>query len=327
MISVIIPMYNSEKYIERCLRSVCEQTYQNIEIIVIDDGSSDNGEKICKRIANSDSRIYVYHFENHGVSWARNKGIELAKGEYITFIDSDDYIDKEMIKNMVDHIHEADLVICGIKRVNSLTGAVIGGWLYGEGIYSIKKYLGLLEKSNMNPFFGGPYCKLINKKLLIDNNIKFMLGQSLAEDFCFNLDLLNHINKIYIIEKEYYCYMSNTIGSLSQYNYQKLDDELFFQQEKRTYEKYCNLMKQHEYKSEPDILLQMWKMYISKISLNHKLNVAEKSTKIMNKLKEYPQIKKEISNSKMKNRLLINKYCSFVICLCLTVKYSRREIR
>ena len=91
-VSVIVPVYNNEKYVETCIRSICQQTYQNLEILVINDGSTDGSRQILERMAEKDKRIRLIHQENAGVSAARNKGIELADGEYLTFVDGDDYV-------------------------------------------------------------------------------------------------------------------------------------------------------------------------------------------------------------------------------------------
>ena len=96
-VSIIIPVYNNEKYVEKCIRSVMEQTFRNIEIIIIDDGSQDDSVEILNRLAAEDKRIVLVHQENGGVAIARNRGLELAKGEYVTFIDGDDYVAKNIL--------------------------------------------------------------------------------------------------------------------------------------------------------------------------------------------------------------------------------------
>ena len=115
LISIIIPVYRVEKYLEECLNSVINQTYANLEIILIDDGSPDRCGQICDEYAKKDERIEVIHQENQGVSNARNHGIEMAKGKYITFIDSDDYLEQDYIKYLYDEITKfnADISICG----------------------------------------------------------------------------------------------------------------------------------------------------------------------------------------------------------------------
>ena len=98
LISIVLPIYNVEKYIEKCMDSVLNQTYKNIEVILVDDGSPDRCPKICEEYAKKDNRIKVVHKENGGLSDARNAGIKVANGEYITFIDSDDYIDQDYVE-------------------------------------------------------------------------------------------------------------------------------------------------------------------------------------------------------------------------------------
>ena len=106
LVSIIIPIYNSEKYLKKCIDSILEQKYNNLEIILINDGSTDNSGKICDRLAIEDKRIKVIHKLNEGVSIARNKGLEMAKGEYIFFIDSDDYIDENTLSVNVNRLRK-----------------------------------------------------------------------------------------------------------------------------------------------------------------------------------------------------------------------------
>ena len=120
LISIIIPVYNTEKYLVRCLNSVLIQSYKNIEVILIDDGSTDNSYKICLGFSKLDKRIKVVKQQNRGASMARNKGVNIAKGKYIGFVDSDDIIDKDMFKTLYDNLvkYDADLSICEVVRFN-----------------------------------------------------------------------------------------------------------------------------------------------------------------------------------------------------------------
>ena len=121
MVSVIIPIYNTQKYLKRCMDSVIEQTYQNIEIILIDDGSSDNSLEICKKYQENDKRVYIISGKNCGVSHARNLGIDKAKGKYLYFVDSDDYLEKEAIEKMLIEykMRNNQLVIAGYKEIEN----------------------------------------------------------------------------------------------------------------------------------------------------------------------------------------------------------------
>ena len=119
LVTVIIPLYNCEDQIKRCIDSILAQTYKNIEVVVIDDGSTDNSYDVVANM--NDPRIRLYTQENHGVSYTRNKGMDLAKGEWLTFVDSDDYIEPDMIERMlsVPGINELNIVSCGVDRVSS----------------------------------------------------------------------------------------------------------------------------------------------------------------------------------------------------------------
>lgn len=119
LISVIVPVYNVEKYVEQCLQSIIAQTYKNIEIVVIDDGSTDSSGEICDRLAKEDSRIAVYHKSNGGVSAARNDGVEKSSGDYIAFVDSDDIIAPTYLEYLYRLLtdNDADISCCGLKQI------------------------------------------------------------------------------------------------------------------------------------------------------------------------------------------------------------------
>ena len=118
LISVIVPVYNTEKYIEKCVMSILNQTYKNLEIILIDDGSTDNSPQICDSLAEKDNRIAVIHQPNGGVSSARNIGLDNTHGDYITFVDSDDYIAPNMIEFLSENIGDTNIAMCGYTSVD-----------------------------------------------------------------------------------------------------------------------------------------------------------------------------------------------------------------
>ena len=127
LISIIIPAYNVEKYISKCLESIIKQTYSNIEIILVDDGSTDKTSEICDEYEKKDDRIKVIHTENRGVSEARNKGLENVKGNWITFVDSDDWIEEDFCEVLLKKIkdYDADIALCGYKRVTENSCEII----------------------------------------------------------------------------------------------------------------------------------------------------------------------------------------------------------
>lgn len=118
LLSVIIPMYNVENYVEECLTSVIKQTYTNLEIIVINDGSTDNSMAIAKNCGKNDKRIRIYNFENAGLSEARNRGLRVAQGDYIAFLDSDDWIENDMYEILMSYAvnNNCDMVKCSVRE-------------------------------------------------------------------------------------------------------------------------------------------------------------------------------------------------------------------
>lgn len=119
LISIIIPVYNAKLYIERCIQSICNQTYSKIEIILVDDGSTDGSSDICDQIERKDQRIKVIHCKNGGAASARNRGLDIAQGEYIMFVDSDDYIDLQLCQVLLDNLkrYHAECCICGYQII------------------------------------------------------------------------------------------------------------------------------------------------------------------------------------------------------------------
>ncbi len=120
LLSIIVPVYNVEEYLERCVKSILAQTYKNIEVILIDNGSTDESGKICDRMAQSDARVIVYHKPHGNISTARNKGLELAQGQWIGFVDSDDWIEADMYQCMLEKLQkeQAQMVVCGFCKEN-----------------------------------------------------------------------------------------------------------------------------------------------------------------------------------------------------------------
>ncbi|MGM9600387.1 MAG: glycosyltransferase family 2 protein [Faecousia sp.] len=181
LISVIIPVYNVEKYLQRCLDSVIEQTYKNLEVILIDDGSTDHSGEICDDYAAKDVRIHVIHQENQGVSAARNKGLDNVKGEYITFVDSDDYIVNDMIAELLRLSEEehADIVIGGYYGIG-----VKGFVRWSHVPLDVRKYRGLdiLKCSDDAIPTVIACCKLFSGKIW--KNLRFPVGQIYEDSWC-----------------------------------------------------------------------------------------------------------------------------------------------
>lgn len=215
LVSVIIPIYNAEKYLRECVESVLNQTYTRLEIIMLDDGSSDNSLLICTQFAEKDVRIRVFHHENMGVSATRNRGIELASGVYIIFVDADDTIDAGMIEDMVLHAQDDSLVVVSLGALGkkNMDETDILGNTIKDSIK--KKFWYLYHKQLINP----PWNKLYQSSL-IRGKIKFDEKLSLGEDLLFNLDYLNYVKNFVFLDKAYYHYRNTGNESLSHKYYE-----------------------------------------------------------------------------------------------------------
>ena len=218
LISVIVPIYNRESFLPKCIESIISQSYQNIEIILVDDGSTDKSLELCNQFAAKDSRITVIHIENSGVSNARNQGLSSAHGEYIQFVDSDDFIDSQMLNEYVKRLNgtpNLDLIICGFKNV-SKTGNLEYLEISEKEISSIDDFLenfGLLLDFNL---LRSPVNKLYKKAILDNNKIKFDTSTQIAEDALFNIAYYKIINSILIVKEPFYnCVNHSSAGRLT----------------------------------------------------------------------------------------------------------------
>ena len=217
-ISIIVPIYNRELYLEECLNSIINQTYSNIEIILINDGSTDGSNDIINKYKERDNRIIAYTQKNSGVSSARNKGIELANGEYITFVDSDDVISNYYIETMVLNLEKDALVICNMKEFKN--NKISLDSLDNSDIANSVDVSFMVNKRMINT----PCCKLYSKRIIDDNNISFDETISLGEDLLFNIYYIKHINKIIYHSAVLYYYRKSNSNSLSSKYYKDMRD-------------------------------------------------------------------------------------------------------
>ena len=210
-VSIIVPVYKVEKYISRCIESLINQTYTDLEILLIDDGSPDNSGKICEDYATRESRIRVFHNENHGVSYSRNFGIRNATGEAITFVDSDDYIERETIEKMVEHA-DADMVALNGYYIDNNGRKTVVNSVY-SGMYSDEQVLDLIRKKFSKIineiFFTGTWGKLYKTNIIKENGIKFADGVTLGEDSIFVINYMLNCNSVYCEKYIGYNYVRN----------------------------------------------------------------------------------------------------------------------
>lgn len=224
-LSIIVPIYNVEKYLDRCMVSLLNQTLKDIEIIMVDDGSPDNCPKMCDEYAKNDNRVKVVHKKNGGLGFARNSGLEIAKGEYIAFVDSDDYVDLNMYEKLYKTAKEYnnEAVFCGFKKEFSPNRFIECKECDTYTEYSSDKMNELVLDFIAAP----PHCKseyihdmsvwhsIYKRSIIEDNNIRFISERDYAsEDIPFQIDFLKCCKKIGFIPNIFYVYCYNG-GSLT----------------------------------------------------------------------------------------------------------------
>ncbi len=207
LISIIVPVYNVEPYLERCINSILGQTYANLEILLINDGSTDNSGVICDEYAKKDTRIKVVHKNNGGVSSARNLGLEVATGEYIGFIDSDDYIEPTMFEELYNKAktENADMAICGFKQVhvNGITKVNnVDFTISWEKENIIKNYF---TQGVVKELMYAPVNKLYKKTFI--GNLRFCEKYRMGEDILFLFQCIEKMNKIACVDGVFYNYV------------------------------------------------------------------------------------------------------------------------
>lgn len=216
LVSIIVPVYNAENYIEECILSLINQDYKNIEILLIDDGSDDSSGAICDFYAKRDRRIIVVHAENEGVSAARNRGIRLAKGTWLSFVDSDDWVENNYISLMYSKAIEnkVEYVTCGYYRFshNEVVAAINGDGKYGKISSSeyVKKIL------NVQNGYGFCHMKLIKRTVV--KSISFDTTILVGEDALFNINLCKNLDEVLILNEPLYYYRLNLNSVVRKYD-------------------------------------------------------------------------------------------------------------
>lgn len=215
MFSIVVPIYNSDKYLSRCLDSIVHQTFSNLEIILIDNNSIDNSLKICQKYQQQDSRIKIYQNHIQGVSLSRNLGIKYSNGKYIYFLDSDDYLDlncfeiinKILVTNNVDLVFFNYLGLVKNKKVNQYN--------LNTGLYlDINEVLSTILLPNL----GVVWNKVFNLDIIKQNDIYFDTSYSLGEDLLFSIQYCLKIKSAYLLNKSLYFYTMDNPSSLMHVN-------------------------------------------------------------------------------------------------------------
>ena len=265
MVSIIIPVFNAEKWLKRCIESCINQSYNNLEIILIDDGSSDSSPEICDEFKKSDDRITVIHKENNGVSSARNIGIDHAKGDYICFVDSDDWLERETISELLNEQHKKnyDFVVCnhtiycGKKKKESRLlerKTIIGDKNVAE--YVLKTV----------SFLRTPWGKLYKSSIIKKHGIRFDEELTLGEDTLFNYNYFRYTSSFSILAESYlYNYQEVYSTEKTKRYYQSAP--FICNSRLKMFDGYCDIFKYKNYYDE----------YLNSISDNyiHSLSIIE----------------------------------------------------
>lgn len=220
-VSLIIPLYNAEKYIRRCLDSAMQQTFSDMEIIVVNDGSEDSSLEICREYEKLDSRFCIIDKENTGVSDSRNRAIDLAKGEYLQFLDSDDWLAPDATESLVYAAkkHDCDLVIADFYRVD---GAVFTEkqHIRERGLLTREQYAEYMMQESADFYYGVLWNKLYRRSIIEEYQIRMNLELRWCEDFLFNLSYIRHAIRFTAIQTPIYYYMKRK-GSIVSSDWKK----------------------------------------------------------------------------------------------------------
>ena len=328
-LTIIVPVYNAEKYIEDCVESILAQSFKDFELILVDDESSDNSGEICDRYQRKDTRVRVIHQKNKGVSGARNAGLDISKGDYIAFVDSDDFLDGEIYEKLFDGLlkSNADMAVCGFKRVSS-----------EEAFYNIDRSNNVAEyqeyvfskeecvKSlfSLNDIVDVAAWNKLYKKSIFEN-VRYPEGR-IYEDTYLIMDIILKCNTVYITTEELYNYR-NTPGSITN-TVDKRDKDYLFSLNRvcsiyyNFYPQYLNQVEAQKCKFE---FVVLGKIFLS--SKPEELKYKSELISILNKKIRFVLSRPEVSITRKISAIALRIHPHlFKVCIYLKKKYFKSEI-
>ena len=319
LISIIVPIYKVEKYLPRCIDSLINQTYQNLEIILVDDGSPDRSGEICDEYAKKDSRIVVVHKPNGGLSDARNKGLDVANGDYVMFVDSDDWIEKESCEILVNLAKEkkSDVVSFAMTDVYDNGKKIPSKTPYGTKIISSEEAIkAILYNHSQFGIFNRACNKFYSKSLLLDT--RFPVGK-LTEDQGFTYKILHKAKRICVCENHLYNYYRRS-GSISFFEFypQLKRDEYSFWLERLDFLKsnYPNIVKYQ-------ISQLLGDMFIGKIVFKNNASCKKLNNTINSFIEEYGSCEKSLV--RYNKRIFLHYYCYPLFWIYVKFRFSKRS--
>ncbi|MCD8250105.1 MAG: glycosyltransferase, partial [Lachnospiraceae bacterium] len=217
LVSIIVPVYNTQKYLARCLDSLLGQDYENLEFILIDDGSTDGSELLLDEYQRRDARVRVIHQENAGVSLSRNRAIEAACGEYIRFVDSDDWLPENATSLLVSAAEEAgcDMVIADFYRVSG-TRMSQKGDIDEDQVMDRVEFASHMIENPADFYYGVLWNKLFRRSIIMEHGIRMDAELSWCEDFLFNLEYIRYAEIFRAIQEPVYYYLKRKNSLVSQ---------------------------------------------------------------------------------------------------------------
>lgn len=330
-LSIIVPIYNAEKYLSECIESILNQTFQNFELILVDDGSTDSCPRLCDFYEKANSKVKVIHQKNMGVAVARNAGIDMAEGEYITFVDSDDYIDINMYERMISVAikYTCDLVVCDCIKESPGYSEIythnIPGGFYNEKKYQEDYYPSLIILPNMEyPITISNAVCLIKSDIIKKHSIRYEKGIVYSEDWLFGAMVAVNANNLYYMKNDaFYHYRMNPESVTHVFKKDK------WQQYKKLYARFKQeFLRYDEYEFETQIykvLLFLVYNSVGDVLRNNQMSIRERKKMIKEivqdmEVKEmFRKIKiRELQISlKLKIQTLLYKYEMGLYFLCL----------
>lgn len=313
LLSVVIPIYNMEKYLKKCVNSVINQTYKNLEILLIDDGSTDKSSEICDDFLKVDKRIKVFHKTNGGLSDAKNFGIKKSKGKYVTFVDADDWIEKNMYETMLLKMKEcdADISICG-RFIDYENGKSVKWYNCNE--LEMTKEQSLIYLNSFYNFDMASWDKIYKKDLF--DEIEFPYGKK-CEDAYTTYLLFSKCNKVIYVPICFYHYFQRT-GSISR-NSEINMDYIYAAIEQM---KYINFnFPNISYVGETNYVFSVKSMY--QVAVERKIKTNKEYRIFKKNIKKYSNsvIKNKYIGIKKKFTFILFAYCTIIYNLLLRAKY------
>jgi glycosyltransferase involved in cell wall biosynthesis len=258
LISIVVPVYNVEQYLEQCLKSIIAQTYQKLEILLIDDGSTDRSSIICDTYSALDSRIKVIHKANGGLSSARNKGLDISKGEYISFVDADDFVAPEFIRDLYEALVDvnAELAVCNCQYVDCNYNAIHTHddcYVIKDGVRKGTELMSSYMFEKLDCMYTVVWNKLYKRNLLL--TLRFPIGR-MHEDEFISYKIIYNANLIACLSKRLYFYVQRKQSITSVSSEKRMTDKVAAFDEKAYY-----FHQKKEYLYEAETLIDLFFLY------------------------------------------------------------------